>query len=132
MKRKLFIVLVLSIIAYPSFCKTVIYHLKHSNGTTSIPFTYYQNILLNDICLKKISTCQAYRAFKNPAKVRMKLKNHSHHAALYCKSRGGIFLVLNDHLGREISSCAFQDKTMIRAWDLYEEIKKHGKGSDGK
>ena len=96
------------------------YFLYHKEKRVPIPITKYKKILINDLCLKKIEDCVAYKTYiKKSKKIKLKQNNLSTIAAAYCKYVKGVPLILKDNKYNSAGFCVFKDKTIINSWDLY-------------
>ena len=107
--------------------ETKTYFLEHENDKVAITFYKFKETFINDICFKKIKRCQAFKAYQTQSKNRFdskKYKNLSSPAAAFCKFSYGVPLILRDQKLNQASFCAFDDKTIIDSWNLYNSYLK--------
>ena len=102
-----------------TLCASEKYIFSYGGKEVLIPMVKYKNIRVNDLCLKKIKTCEAYKAFTRVIKKPLGKTNLSSIAQEHCKNLGGHPVLLKDTQLNISSFCMFKDKTLIDSWDVY-------------
>jgi len=97
------------------------YFLQSGAQRVKIEFFSIEKVLVNDFCKEKISQCKALSILKNPPAFPKKLNQGmlSSEAQAYCKYLKGVPLRLINEKEEQAPFCAFEDKTMISSWDLF-------------
>jgi len=105
--------------------------LRRGNESVQIPFSEDHDILMNDRCSRNLLECEAYQVSEKISEGKLHAKNingqKGNPASVFCKELGGISLTLKDNHSNDVAICAFKDKTMASAWDLFNVQKSREK-----
>ena len=98
--------------------------LRVKDQQVKITFQKSEGLLVNDICLNNIKTCQALKEAHLKIELPKKMKgNLGSPAQNFCKSINGTALTLFKPDLSTMSFCSFDDQTIISSWDLYNQRK---------